>query len=63
MKKQRGSTLIELVMFALILLGVGGWIANIVKLAGSSTDPLTGMVVLRAIGVFMAPLGAILGFI
>lgn len=63
MKKQNGFTSVELVIAVVGLLAVGGWIANIVKLAGSSFDPITGMVVLRAIGVFFAPLGAILGFL
>lgn len=41
---------------------VGGWIANIVKLIGGSFDHVTGMLVARAIGVFVAPLGAVLGY-
>lgn len=46
-----------------LLLAVGGWIANIVKLA--SMDhlwPLTGLSILRVVGIFLAPIGAILGF-
>ena len=44
----------------LLVLIILGWIANIVKLA--SVDVFTGMEVARAIGVFIAPLGAILGY-
>ena len=63
MIKQKGYTLPGL-LFALILLaGTVGWVLNIVKLAGSTFDPITGILVLRAIGVFVAPLGAVLGFI
>lgn len=40
----------------------GGWIANIVKLAHMCCD-MSGWLVLRAIGVFVAPLGAVLGFL
>lgn len=40
-----------------------GWIANVVQLAGSSFDPLTGIVVLRVIGVFVPMLGAVLGYL
>lgn len=61
-KFQNGSALLGLFIIALWLFGVGGWIANIVKLIGSSFDPLTGIVIARAIGVFVAPLGAVLGF-
>lgn len=45
------------------LTAIGGWIANIVKIFGSSFDPLTAIVVLRCIGIIVAPLGAVLGFI
>ena len=38
-----------------------GWILNIVKLAGMNFDHINGMMVLRVIGIFMAPLGAVLG--
>ena len=63
MKKQCGATAVEFVLTMIIFLSIGGWIANIVKLVGSSFDPLTGMVVLRGIGVFMPLLGGLLGFI
>jgi len=63
MKKQLGFTIIEVLIVVLFLVGGGGWIANIVKLVGSNFDPLTGMVIARAIGIFVAPLGAVLGFL
>lgn len=63
MKKQLGFTIVELLIVLLVLVGGGGWIANIVKLVGSNFDPLTGMVIARAIGIFVAPLGAVLGFL
>lgn len=62
MKKQLGFTIVDLLIVLQVLVGGGGWIANIVKLVGSNFDPLTGMVVARAIGIFVAPLGAVLGF-
>lgn len=46
---------------ALWILGIVGWVMNIVVLYGASFDPLTGPVILRIVGVFVAPLGAILG--
>jgi hypothetical protein len=54
---------ILLIQFLVVLATLGGWIANIVKLCGSDFDPLTGMVVLRVIGVIVAPLGAVLGYL
>jgi hypothetical protein len=61
MKQKTAVSLI--IFFAVVAVaGIGGWIANIVKLASMTFDPVTGMLVLRAIGVFLAPLGAILGY-
>jgi hypothetical protein len=47
----------------LVVLSVGGWIANIVKLVGMDMGGISGMLVLRAIGVVAAPLGAVMGFL
>lgn len=42
---------------------IGGWIANIVKLAAMINDPVTGFLVLRAVGIVVKPLGAVLGYL
>lgn len=63
MKNQKVFTAVELIVSVVVLAGIGGWIANIVKLAGSDFDPLTGIVIIRAIGIVVAPLGAVMGFI
>jgi hypothetical protein len=39
-----------------------GWIANVVKLAGLFGGEDTQMFVARAVGVFLVPLGSVLGF-
>ena len=39
----------------------GAWVSNIVKLISMGFDPLTGMAVARVIGVFLVPVGIILG--
>jgi len=44
------------------VLGVIGWISNIFTLINHINDPITPMAVLRVVGIFAAPLGAILGF-
>lgn len=59
---QRGFTIFELGMAAFVLLGIGGWIANVVKLIGMLDGAVTEMFVARVVGVFVAPLGSILGF-
>ena len=45
------------------LAAVGGWIMNIVHLFHSASDPITGMFILRCMGVVVPPLGAVLGYL
>ena len=53
-----------IVYFGVILLMLGGWVANLVKLVGSvlANEPIGTMVVARAVGLFAFPLGSILGW-
>lgn len=62
MKHQRGVTTLELIIVILFLLSAGGWIANIVKLSHSSFDPITVLTGLRVVGIFVPPMGAVLGY-
>lgn len=49
---------------ALTLACVGGWAANIIKLAGMNfADPVTGELILRLVGVVLAPIGVVMGYI
>jgi len=50
------------------IIGVGvlgmlivGWIMNIVAIVKIVDLPVTGMFILRCVGIFVAPLGSILG--
>lgn len=63
MKKQLGYTLVEIWIFFLSIAVIIGYVWNIVKLVGIVYDPITGMFVLRCVGVFIPPLGAIIGFL
>ena len=64
MHKQRSYTgAMALFIIALWVLGLGGWVANIVKLVGMDFGAITGLLIVRAIGIFIAPLGAVMGFI
>lgn len=64
MKKQINLGLAGmLVIGAFILAGIGGWIANIVKLVGMDFGAITGLLVVRAIGIFIAPLGSVMGYL
>ena len=44
-----------------IVTGVVGWVLNIVKLMGMTLDAVTIELVLRGLGIFVAPLGSIMG--
>ena len=63
MKKQLGFTIVEMLVVVLVLVGGTGWIWNIVKIVGSDFGAITGMLAMRVIGVFVAPLGCVLGFL
>lgn len=58
-----GSVIGLFAIFGIFIAGSIGWVLNIVAVAQSSFDPLTGIVVLRCIGIFVPPLGAVLGYI
>lgn len=66
MKKMLGYTLTELVivffMLPLVIGAIWGWVWNIIKIVHAVSDPITAMFVLRCVGIFFAPLGAIIGF-
>jgi len=50
------------VWYFLFMIGAGiGWIMNIVELAHA--DAINGMVILRAVGIFVFPLGSVLGYL
>jgi len=63
MNKQRGFTIIEVIFALVAVLGFGGWVANIVKLVGMDFAAITGMLIVRAIGIIVAPLGAVMGYL
>lgn len=47
----------------IVLAGIVGWVMNIVAiLSGIGDTTLTTMFIARCVGVFFAPLGAILGY-
>jgi hypothetical protein len=51
-----------LVWVALVVGGVWGYVWNIVKLVGMCCD-VGGMLLVRAAGIFLAPLGVVVGFL
>ena len=63
MKDDLFGFVVGVALVGLIVAIAYGWVMNIVAIAGSTFDPLTGLVVLRCIGVFVAPLGVVLGYL
>lgn len=56
----------SLVVGTIVLLWLAaiiGWIMNIIKLVWIASDPITGVFIFRIVGVVVAPLGAILGYL
>jgi len=48
------------------VVAVVGYIANIVKLAGAlegNVDPVTGTIIIQIFGVFIPPLGCVMGYV
>lgn len=54
---------ITLAAFAIVVAGFVGWVLNIASIVGLIGDPITTMFIARCVGVFFAPLGAVLGYL
>lgn len=48
-------------VIVLSIAGIIGWVLNIAKLVGGNME-ITGEFILRIIGIFAAPLGAVMGY-
>ena len=47
----------------LLILLLGGWVMNLVEIVNYDFASITGMIILRIAGIFIAPLGAVLGWV
>lgn len=61
MRSFRADLTALLIYFTIAALAIIGWVKNIIAIVGSD-GTLTGMLIGRVIGVFVAPIGAILGW-
>ncbi|HET8688447.1 MAG TPA: hypothetical protein VFM18_17690 [Methanosarcina sp.] len=59
----KGITVAGFIIFTIWLAAIVGWINNIVVIFHTASDPITGVFILRIAGIFLAPLGAILGYL
>ena len=60
---ETGAILASIVFLCFVVAAVAGWVMNIITIAHSNFSDLTGLLVLRVVGIFVAPLGAILGWV
>ena len=58
-----GASLFILIWLMLVIVCGYGWIRNIVVVARHVNDPITGMFILRIVGIPAAPVGVVLGYI
>lgn len=58
-----GYGAVGLLYVILVIACVVGWVMNIIKLVGSDFTTLDGMEVLRIVGIFIGPLGGVLGYL
>jgi hypothetical protein len=58
-----GTSLGLLMYLAFVVVIIGGWILNLVEIVNYDFAAITGMIILRIAGIFIAPLGAVLGWI
>ena len=49
------------VWIVLFVVGAYGWGCNIVALVGMNADPITGLFILRIVGIFLVPIGVVVG--
>lgn len=60
--KNRGFTLFELTQVILVLFFFIGWIMNIVDIVKAGPIEFTGVMICRVVGIFIVPLGSIMGW-
>lgn len=62
MARQHTTAWIVYAIIILWLAAIYGWVMNILTIFNSALSPLTGEMAIRIIGVFIAPIGAVLGY-
>ena len=60
---EQGAIIAALVWLAIVVAAAYGWVMNIVQLYHSSFSEITGQLILRVIGIFVAPLGSVMGYL
>lgn len=61
--KEQGAIIAALVWLAIVVAATYGWVMNIVHLYYSNFNDITGILILRVVGIFIAPLGSVMGYL
>jgi hypothetical protein len=48
---------------AIVILSIYGWVSNIVEVFGADFSIVTGKLVLRVVGILIAPVGVVMGYL
>lgn len=55
---------IAIFQIIIFIVSIVGWVWNIIKITQHDfSDPITAMIVLRVVGIIVAPLGVVMGYI
>lgn len=52
-----------LLILGVVFGGIAGWVMNLVTIAHANFSNIDGLLVLRIIGIFISPIGAVLGWV
>jgi len=50
-------------LFIFLAIIIGGWVSNVVTVANTNFNDLDGELIIRVIGIFVAPIGIVMGYI
>ncbi len=62
MRNNVASSAAGIAVLVFWFLAILGWILNIFDIVEMVNSPVTGMFILRCVGILVAPLGSILGY-
>jgi hypothetical protein len=59
----RGNIIFGILYLLILFAGIYGWVNNIITIYESNFNLISGQLILRIVGVFVAPLGAVMGWL
>lgn len=63
LQRMKGYTISEILIGGIYCFGVIGYILNLTTLVTMNVDPITIELIIRVVGLFVFPVGCIMGFI